>query len=94
MPNWYDFDFLNKQPPKAVELFKTCMSTVTDYIITAVTMMKDFINYAHSFYKSDQKLILKNSDELFDTLARETKGESSLLWTELAQTIKTQGQGI
>jgi hypothetical protein len=94
MPNWYDFDFLNKQNPKAVEMFKSCMSTVTDYIITAVTMMKDFINYGHSFYKSDQKFVSKNSDELFDTLARQTKGESSLLWTELAQTIKVQGQAI
>lgn len=89
IPNWYDFDFLHKQNEKAVKVFKTVMKYLTEYLITAVTILKDFVNYLYSYYK-DQPLVAKNSDELLDGLMRSTKAKKPLDYAMFTAMVKKQ----
>lgn len=91
VPNWYDFNFLNGQPEGPVNLFKSAMRVFTEYLITAVTMLKEFVNCLHSLYDNSKPLVPLSKDEMLDKLARETKGENALLWTKMSQLVKTEG---
>jgi hypothetical protein len=91
VPNWYDFNFLNGQPEGPVNLFKSAMRVFTEYLITAVTILKEFVNCLHSLYDNSKPLVPLSKDEMLDKLARETKGENALLWTKMSQLVKTEG---
>ncbi len=90
--HWYDFKFLeNTNYPKAVEIFKTCMSYITDLLIAATSISKDLVNYVYTFYKPDATLLEKNSAEVVSKLNR-NRGEQPLEWAKLGGCIKASQQ--
>ena len=87
-PHWYDFKFLEDTSyPKVVEIFKTCMSYITDLLIAATSISKGIVNYVYSFYKENEPLLPKTSAEIVSDLNR-GRGNQHLNWAQLAKIIE------
>lgn len=90
--NWYDFEFLNNTNyKKTVEIFKSVMQYLTETLISAISILKDVVNYAYSYYKQDPevKLCEKSAAELVSDLNR-TRSSNPLDWAKNVRIVKEQ----